>query len=176
MSSEENTEKRYRVGLPPDAQHEYEAQRDAAGGSPNRHIDVPPAIGDIAYGGATNAATILHEALEKLIPLLGEAGVAYQQVIVASRVLSSAQTAFDIALEHRDAFESELETWGRRPRVGGVDPQAIHPGWTPTLTGQTTGAEADEPTSRPEAPLDPSDLDLVDPTESGPNPAEEAPQ
>lgn len=173
MSNDDNSETRYRIGLPPDAQHEYEAQRDAAGGSPNVYLAVPPAIGDIAYGGATNAATILHEAIEKLIPLLSEAGVAYQQVIVTGRLLGDAQRALDLAAGHREALETELETWGRRPRVGGVDPDDIHPQWRPTFTTDSSTSEPDERHSHTSTAAASPELEHTGPPESDPNPAEE---
>lgn len=152
-----NPEEFYRAGQAPDAQDEADGQRDAAGGHPHEVRRVPPGLRDRAHGGAADALGVVLDQIEDLFAVVGEFGAAYQQFIAERRHLDHAEESLAEAEGHLEkatakveTFEKELREWHERPRIGRVDPDKVHPGWTPSFE------DADEP-----SPVD-DDGDLDD--------------
>lgn len=135
-----NPDETYRAGQAPDSQDEFDGQRDAAGGHPHEVRRVPPGLGDRAHSGAADALGVVLDQIEELFESAAEFGAAYQRFVAERRHLDQAEAslieanaAFAAVESKKAAFEAELLTWHERPRIGQVQPERVHQGWTPTF-------------------------------------------
>lgn len=147
-----NPDETYRAGQAPDSQDEFDGQRDAAGGHPHQVRRVPPGLGDRAHSGAADALGVVLDQIEELFESAAEFGATYQRFVAERRHLDQAEAslieanaAFVDIQQKKAAFEAELLTWHERPRIGQVQPERVHQGWTPTFAdgGAAPNSEPD---------------------------------